>query len=271
MSKKSQVAPSGAERFGNTKVRPNCMKHWVFTWNNYPGGAKDLIINLGGAKIIVAQEEVGEQGTPHIQGYVEFNKKCRPMGLLPESVHWEKCSNVKASIEYCRKDSTRSGWRLEIGVRAKLSPKIINYRPWQAELDILLHEEPDERTINWYWEKTGCTGKTTFARDWCIKHPNETLYVSGKSADIKFGIQKFLESNKNTLKYIFIDVPRTNIDYVSYEAIESIKNGIFFSGKYESGMVMFESPHVVIFANEEPKYDKVSADRWRVLEINDRA
>lgn len=56
-------------------------------------------------------------------------------------------------------------------------------------------------------------------------------------------------------------------NYVSYEALEAIKDGIFFSTKYESGMVVFDSPHVVVFANFPPDRTQLSADRWRITNI----
>ncbi len=67
---------------------------------------------------------------------------------------------------------------------------------------------------------------------------------------------------------ILIDVPRSLIRFVSYHTIESIKDRLFQSGKYESKDVILEfHPHVFCFANYPPDYDKMSADRWHVVEI----
>ena len=55
--------------------------------------------------------------------------------------------------------------------------------------------------------------------------------------------------------------------YLSWCGIEEIKDMFFYSGKYEGGMVCGENPHVIIFANEEPPLEKMSNDRWRVIEI----
>ncbi len=57
-------------------------------------------------------------------------------------------------------------------------------------------------------------------------------------------------------------------DYVSYQALEEIKDGIFFSGKYEGGMKIFNSPHVICFANFSPAEHKLSGDRWVVEEVS---
>lgn len=111
-----KLVPDGSGGVGNTKTTPPKRtapsKHWCFTWNNYP---KDWENKLYGSMVphfakIVMQEETGENGTPHIQGYVEFKKKIRPLGTIGiKEIHWEKCRNVKASIEYCQKEDTRTG------------------------------------------------------------------------------------------------------------------------------------------------------------------
>lgn len=70
--------------------------------------------------------------------------------------------------------------------------------------------------------------------------------------------------NSNT---IIIDLSRSMEDHVPYEAIEDIKNGIFFSGKYESKMIVRNNPIVIIFANFEPDTSKLSKDRWVITKI----
>ena len=44
---------------------------------------------------------------------------------------------------------------------------------------------------------------------------------------------------------------------------------MLYSGKYEGGICYFDSPHVIIFANSEPMMDKLSKDRWEILDLND--
>jgi len=92
------------------------------------------------------------------------------------------------------------------------------------------------------------------------------LYVSGKGADVKHTVSEWIEKN-GEIDIILWDLPRTMEDYVSYSAIEELKNGIFHSGKYESKMVLFNSPHVIIFANFPPRESALSADRWKIKRI----
>ena len=269
---KSRCSSNSSTEFlgdGNTslpkkQVSPSI--HWCFTINNY--SEKDIKYFSSNSSIFrryVFQEELGIEGTPHLQGYCEFTRKVRPSGLVPnKKIHWEKCRNINASIEYCRKGETRSGNIYTFNIRAALKDPIKDYRGWQLELISMLEEEADDRSINWFIDEKGNAGKTTFAKHWCMKYPKESLYLSGKASDMKCAIVQFLQDDTNELKYVFMDLPRSIESFVSYQGIEEIKNGIFFSGKYESGMIMYNSPHVVIFSNFIPDLKMLSQDRWNI-------
>lgn len=66
---------------------------------------------------------------------------------------------------------------------------------------------------------------------------------------------------------IIYDIPRTQLDYVNYDALEKLKNGMAMSGKYEGGIILMPNPHVVVFANRPPDESKLSSDRWVIHEI----
>jgi len=132
---------------------------------------------------------------------------------------------------------------------------------WQREIVELTETVPDDRTINWYWEPFGNVGKSQLMRYLVIQ--KGALLVSGKSADIKYQIA----SCKQPPDLIIYDIPRTSENYINWAALEEIKNGLFSSPKYESKMVVMNSPHIICFANFEPNIDVMSADRWRVIKI----
>jgi len=253
---------------GNTKQPVRC-RAWVFTLNNY---TEEDIQKITGTECLrfVFQEEIGEQGTKHLQGFIEHKnpRTMSAMKKLLERAHWEKCNNIKASIAYCQKPETRNGRVFRKGVPAPIEDPLAGTEPynWQREILDLIETKPDSRTIHWYWDATGNKGKTTLAKHICLKHPN-AIYLSGASKDIKAGVASAVKDGHPPTICIF-DLCRTNENYVSYQGIEEVKNGIFFSTKYESSMVMFNCPHVIIFANFPPDASALSADRWNIKEIN---
>lgn len=255
---------------GNTLVRS---RGWVFTLNNY---VKDDIENLTQKFMThsyVFQEETGKNGTKHLQGCVKFSnartfKSVKK--LISDRCHLEKCNHWIESTKYCSKLETRTGLvytNLRLG---SAKDPLVSREPNSLQKHILdIHNsEPDDRSIYWYCDLKGNTGKTTLAKHLCINYKSEVLYLSGKSADCKFGITGFVKNEKNNLKTVIFDFTRSQEDYISYEALESIKNGIFFNTKYESEMIVYDCPHVIVLANFMPNMDALSEDRWKIFEIS---
>lgn len=256
---------------GNTKnhrVVPS--KYWCFTLNNWSKTQLETLETLFKtlADAWVIGQEIGESGTPHLQGYVEFKQKVRPVETIGmKEIHWEKRrgTSEQASL-YCMKDGnyTQSG----INIRAKLVDPLegLELKPFQKEIIELCKTKPDNRSIYWYYDEEGCAGKTTLAKHICMNY--KAIYLSGKAADIKYAITTHLE-NKD-IDVVIFDFVRSSENYISYEAIEAVKNGIFFNNKYESGMCMFNPPHVIILSNFEPDTSKLSKDRWRIKNLNEK-
>jgi len=127
---------------------------------------------------------------------------------------------------------------------------------WQSELFDKLETVPDPRTITWYYDRVGNKGKSYFARN----YKGSNYYVTGgKAADIFYGYEY--------QSVIFFDLARMKQDIVQYDVMEAFKNGQFYSTKYESKLVRFNIPHVVVFANFHPNLEMLSADRWSIIEI----
>lgn len=137
---------------------------------------------------------------------------------------------------------------------------------WQLLLRDKLSSEPDRTTIQWLWEPTGGCGKTEFMR-WAVvtKKLGPAICLGGKSTDMKHGVAKMVEG-RTFPRVIFINVVRGNS--VSYPGLEAIKDGIFFSSKYDSGMVCYDPPHVVVFSNAPPDESRLSAHKWDIIEIS---
>ena len=107
-------------------------------------------------------------------------------------------------------------------------------------------------------------GKNAFTKYLCAKH--DALVVSGKSGDAKYLIVKYQEKHGVYPEIIIFDIPRCNLNYISWESMEKIKDGCFASTKYECDMVLMNAPHILCFANDEPD-GNLSQDRWRIGKI----
>jgi len=140
-------------------------------------------------------------------------------------------------------------------------------RGWQQEVWDIVQDEfriPNDRIIYWIWENEGNVGKTALSRWMCIKH--DAFYISGNHKDIKYGLAAYYGKHKCMPRVVILDIPRDNRN-ISYQSLEKVKDGIFFSPKYESEMVLFNAPPMIVFSNEEPDYDRQSSDRWKVYRI----
>ncbi len=87
-------------------------KNWLFTINNPSGDEDEPAIFLQEyASYCVYQLEVGENGTPHYQGYVHLMTKKRfsTMKNICPGAHWEaRRGSHSEAKKYCSKDETRS-------------------------------------------------------------------------------------------------------------------------------------------------------------------
>lgn len=237
---------------------------WFFTLNNPDRTPLEMHSDLLllEPKSFVFQLEKGEDGTPHYQGAVYCKNAIRMPLQLNKKIHWERCKSWVKAVKYCSKEETRidGPWTYNCALPEKLEI-ITVLKPWQNKVAEILRGKPDNRKILWLWEPTGNAGKTAMAK-WICKH-FEAIYLNGKGTDAKYAVQQVISKGK-PLDVVVFGYPRSSAEYVNYGCIEEIKDGIFFSGKYEAGMVMYNSPHVVVFSNEQPDLSKMSADRWDI-------
>lgn len=135
-------------------------------------------------------------------------------------------------------------------------------RPHQRDLEGMLEEDPDDRQIIFVVDPIGGTGKSFFIRYMLGKCPDDVQRLSvGKRDDLAYAIDES--------KRIFLfDVPRSQSEYLQYSVFESIKDRMIFSTKYQSRTKFLGLTHCVVFMNEEPDYNKLSADRYRVIRWN---
>lgn len=104
---------------------------------------RDVLEELG-VEYLVAQQERGEEGTFHIQGFVIFKKKRRLTWLkahVNERAHWEVArATPEKAAAYCKKEETRAGHQWEYGkLPERQEVKKPNERLQEAaeELDVI--------------------------------------------------------------------------------------------------------------------------------------
>ncbi len=283
MNKSSSKSSKGV---GNTKQPPkrqiSAARHWEFTLNNYSNSDISAIEQLDSSivPIIVGQSEVGDSGTPHLQVTFSYgkNQKGRPLNMLIRAFGHNRASirkvrNVKNTRNYCHKDDTHDNiWRYARGWSKPVPLATITYDildEYQKSIADFFKKPADprfSRDIYWFYEREGNMGKTILStffydqRDACL--------VGGKASDCFLGVSKYLETHDGQgPQIVIIDIPRSSHKYVSYTAIEKIKDGLLFSGKYESKPCRFNRCHVICFGNEEPNYSEMSEDRWKIIEF----
>ncbi len=253
----------------SSNKQTNARMHWFFTFNNYSEEDIKILKKVFDELCFMYafQEEMGESGTRHLQGVISMKKRARWTEFgLPKRIHWEKVVNVKDAYLYCTKNDTRCGVICTKNYELPYYFKIEEHKlyDWQKKIISLIKTEADDRSVHWVWSEKGGVGKSKFVKHLVLNHGG-ILLTKGKYSDICNLIFKMDMSKTNLVVF---DLPRNCGNKISYDAIESIKNGMITNTKYETGFKAFKEPHIVIFANEEPEYEKLYMDRWHVMKID---
>ena len=91
---------------------PNGVKKWCFTLNNPTQGEKDLIAGVCDSEHVayaVIGREVGDSGTPHLQGFVWFSDRksmAQAKALISNRAHFEAAQGTpQQASDYCKKEN----------------------------------------------------------------------------------------------------------------------------------------------------------------------
>lgn len=159
-------------------------RSWCFTINNHDDD--DVIIcDTIECTYIVYGEEIGDKGTPHLQGYVEF-KDAKTLTtlkkLLGKKAHLEtRRGTPSQASEYCKKDGnffergdiSDQGKRNDLtdiakcvrdegiaGIVEKMPEQFIKYgRNIERLAELYLKPRTEKPKVHWLWGVSG-TGKT---------------------------------------------------------------------------------------------------------------
>lgn len=236
---------------------------------------------------IIAKEFGKNKIHPHWQAYFELFKLVQNMKTNLEALldhdgfHVEKAKGTKkANVRYIYAvDKYWEGGFVEYTKNVEAphdyndtKPNFwrnIQLRPFQQDILDIAKSEPCDRTLYWFYEEQGNTGKTVLAEYLHIFHG--AIITGGTSSDMRHAVSRWQEITGKNPIIIIVNLARSDrFDISSAKGIESIKDGLFFSGKYESAMVhSFEKPHVFVFANVKPDITLFSLDRWQIYKIVD--
>jgi len=171
-------------------------RNTCFTLNNWTEIEKEEVKKWD-CKYLIFGEEIGDNGTPHLQGYVEWKnpKRFTTLKKMNERIHWEnrKGTSDQAAV-YCTKginiyeigERSNQGKRTDLDIVAemiqdktpmreiaKTQPSTyIKYNRGMNALKYILEDDRVEAPkVYWRWGTAG-TGKTKY----CIeKHPDHYI------------------------------------------------------------------------------------------------
>ena len=133
-------------------------------------------------------------------------------------------------------------------------------RVWQSTLFDLLGSKPDKRKIHFLVDYKGNTGKTWFAKYYMRTHDDVIILEPGKKSDLAFMIP-------SGIRVVFINCTRQRTEYLSYDFLENLKDGIIQSPKFVSHVKHIEVPHVVVLMNQDPDPNLLSEDRYDIINL----
>ena len=146
----------------------------------------------------------------------------------------------------------------------------VEWRPWQ--MDILKYvNEPTKRRIIWVVGEKGNEGKTFFQdkiEEQYGRHRVCTMSLTESSKDILHIMRKCVDTTTTDI-FLFNIVKSVYTNDVNYKILEDIKDGKALARKFNSKMMRFKTPNVIIvFSNMYPDTREFSEDRWLIFKIN---
>lgn len=238
-------------------------RNWCYTLNNYTEeelkGLRDI-----DCKYHVLGEEVGEKGTKHIQGYIEFANAISFESIKSKlfRAHIEKrLGTSKQASDYCKKENKY----VEIGIRSvqgertdiktimdKIKDKEFNvddhpneYARYHVMIDKLItrsylpRSNPPE--VYWFYGESGA-GKTRTAVE---LHGVDNVYMKDSS--------KWWDGYRQQHCIVIDDFMPKDCEE-QYRDMLRLLDRYPYQGQVKGGYIHIDSPVIIITCEYEPSY-----------------
>jgi len=235
-------------------------KSFCFTINNWTEEDVKILDNVI-CNYIIYGKEVGENGTPHLQGYITLKSAVRLSGLkkIHSKAHWEVAKTRDAAINYCMKegkftirDLSSQGNRTDLsgaidclktgGIKKLVLEHPREFVKYSSGLEKLAMKyvkprDPKEPpVITWLYGKTG-TGKT---RQVVEKEPD--LWISGKNL-------QWWDGYENQEAVLFDDFRG---DFCTFHELLRILDRYPYNVQVKGGTRVFNSKRIYITSCYKP-------------------
>jgi hypothetical protein len=183
---------------------------------------------------------------------------------------WNKYSSVSEAIQDRCVKNVRSASSIITVMKLKPidygpEPKV-EWLPWQQQLINEISNEPDDRTITWVYTLGGCFGKTSFSKHLFMWY-DVFLATHANAYHIGTTIVNRMKEGRE-IKTVLINLSKSQDVSDVYQGLEMIKDGLITSKKFNGETIVFNPPHVIVFANLPPDTEKLSIDRWDIRTID---
>lgn len=186
----------------------------------------------------------------------------------------QKCNTKNEAIQLAKNLNDISGILQVFDLKNKTPSDVEDLSfIWQKQFISDFHEKvsrENSRNINWFYDPHGRTGKTVLARNLLINLPNSwtILKNTGSTRDCASIIGNALDSGWNQ-HGVILDLPRMAENSEGlYACLEGMVDGCFTITKYCGKTIMFNIPHIVVFANFLPILKYMSTDRWKIKKLS---
>lgn len=171
----------------------------------------------------------------------------------------EECFKAYNAVEHIYQEKQRAIHQ------AVMVPPVAQLYPWQDRVIRMVEGPVDDRKIVWILDPVGNCGKTWLCKK-LVAEFGASFFTNAKTADIIHGVD--FHPTPGHKPIALFNLTRSCEGGVNYAPIEQLKDGIGFSGKYDSKMKTWSVPHVICFSNFPPDTTKLSKDRWIIMRVS---